>query len=101
MQYLKGVSSLAIEEEFCTGCGFCIQVCPHAVIALEDRKAFVRERDACMECGACKRNCPFGAISVEAGVGCANAILRGMLTGRETTCGCSCDGTSASGSECC
>jgi ferredoxin len=43
--------------------------------------------DACTECGACQKNCPFAAIEVEEGVGCAAAILIGLLTGTEPTCG--------------
>lgn len=91
MLYLKGVASLTIDRDRCTGCGACLDVCPHAVIVLQDRRAFVLTRDACMECGACQRNCPFGAIDVQAGVGCANAIIKGMLRGTPPQCGCSCD----------
>lgn len=91
MQYLKGVSSLKIDANLCTGCGSCMDVCPHAVIAMDEEKAFVQELDSCMECSACRMNCPFGAIQVEAGVGCASAIFKGMITGKEPVCGCSCD----------
>jgi hypothetical protein len=41
-----------------------------------------------MECGACARNCASGAIAVKAGVGCAAAIIGGMLRGTEASCGC-------------
>jgi ferredoxin len=45
----------------------------------------------CMECGACQRNCPAGAISVDAGVGCASAMIKAALTGsKETSCGPEC-----------
>jgi ferredoxin len=52
------------------------------------KKATARDKDACMECGACKRNCPTGAISVEIGVGCAYAIVTGMIKGTAPQCGC-------------
>jgi hypothetical protein len=42
-------------------------------------------------------NCPFSALSVKPGVGCAAAIIKGMLTGTEPECGCS----DSSGSSCC
>jgi hypothetical protein len=42
-----------------------------------------------MECGACTNNCEFGAIEVKAGVGCAAAVIRGMISGGEPECGCS------------
>jgi hypothetical protein len=41
-----------------------------------------------MECGACAKNCDFGALSVDSGVGCASAIITGLLTGKEPSCGC-------------
>jgi ferredoxin len=86
-QYLKNVVTLRYDPEKCIGCGRCAEVCPHAVFAVEDRLARVADRDRCMECGACALNCPTEAIAVQAGVGCAAAILVGMLTGREPSCG--------------
>ena len=58
----------------------CISVCPQDVIELRGRKAVIRDLDSCMECGACRQNCPVGAVEVEAGVGCAYAVIRGVLT---------------------
>jgi len=74
-QYLKNVVTLAVDNQACRGCGQCIEVCPHRVLRLEDKRIAIGDRDACMECGACQRNCAFGAISVRAGVGCAAALL--------------------------
>lgn len=89
LRYLPGVVTLALCEEKCIGCGMCVDVCPHAVFQVEQRKARIVDRDACMECGACARNCPTAAISVEPGVGCAMAIIKGALLGTAPTCGCS------------
>jgi len=50
-----------------------------------------------MECGACALNCEYGAISVDAGVGCATALINGMIAGKEPSCGC--DGVA--GGVCC
>jgi NAD-dependent dihydropyrimidine dehydrogenase PreA subunit len=91
MIYLKDVVTLHLEPEKCTGCRMCINVCPHEVFELRDRKAMIADRDRCMECGACVRNCPAGAIRVNAGVGCAAAVINGMLKGTEPECGCSCE----------
>jgi len=64
-----------------------MDVCPHGVFETVNGKVGITDRDLCMECGACARNCPFGAIRVEQGVGCAAAILIGLLTGTEPSCG--------------
>ncbi len=89
MKYLAGVASLELSSERCTGCGTCLDVCPHNVFKLENRKAVILDKDLCMECGACAMNCPFGALSVDKGVGCAAALINSMVTGGEPTCGCS------------
>jgi ferredoxin len=88
MKYLPGVATLALDPVTCIGCGMCAEVCPHAVLPIDGRKAGIVDRDACMECGACQRNCPVQAITVEAGVGCAAAIIIGALKGTEPTCDC-------------
>jgi NAD-dependent dihydropyrimidine dehydrogenase PreA subunit len=72
LRYLEGVTTHELDPDKCRGCGMC-------------------DRDACIECGACQLNCQPGAITVEAGVGCAAAIIQGKLKGTEPTCDC-CDG---------
>lgn len=79
MKYLKNVVTLKLDEEKCTGCGICTEVCPHQVFKLFDGKVAIQDRDSCMECGACARNCPFSVISVAAGVGCAYAVIKGKF----------------------
>lgn len=88
MIYLKNVATLQYDSSKCAGCGMCAVVCPHGVFQMAGKKAVMTDRDRCMECGACARNCAFGAIGVEQGVGCAAAIIKGMLTGKEPSCGC-------------
>ncbi len=97
--YLKNVVTLELDGELCTGCGICLDVCPHEVLAVADKKAYIADRDSCMECGACATNCPFDAIRVDYGVGCAQALLIASLTGREPTCGCC--GADETESTCC
>jgi ferredoxin len=87
MTYLKDVVTLDLNEEKCAGCGMCTEVCPQAVIATNDLgRAWIKDRDACMECGACSRNCPTGAFSVQAGVGCAAAVINSMLGRSDAPC---------------
>ena len=89
MKYLSNVASIELFTGKCTGCGMCLDVCPHEVFALNNKKAIILDRDRCMECGACVNNCPFGALSVAKGVGCAAALINSMITGGEPSCDCS------------
>jgi NAD-dependent dihydropyrimidine dehydrogenase PreA subunit len=95
MKYLADVTTLAYVAEKCVGCGRCVEVCPRGVFEMKGKRATITDRDLCMECGACARNCDFGAVSVNAGVGCAAAIINSMFRGGEPTCGCSDAGGSA------
>lgn len=84
-------NTLTYNAESCTGCGLCVDVCPHGVFAMNERVAQLVRPAACMECGACQRNCPFGAISVDSGVGCAASMFLAALQGKgldEGTCAC-------------
>lgn len=93
-KYLKNVATLQLDKEKCVGCGMCKDVCPHGVFVLNKGKARIIDLDSCMECGACLKNCAFSAIAVSPGVGCAAAIIKGLLTGSEPSCDCS-------GGDCC
>jgi len=88
MKYLANVATLQYSSDKCTGCGRCVEVCPQGVFAMRDKRAAITDKDLCMECGACALNCEFGAITVNSGVGCAAAIINGMITGSEPSCGC-------------
>lgn len=98
MRYIPNVTTLSLDAEKCTGCGMCVDVCPHAVFAMEDSKVKITDRDACMECGACALNCAAGAVTVDAGVGCAAAVLNGLIRGTEPSCDCS---KEKGGNSCC
>ena len=89
MTYLKNMTTLKLDNSKCTGCGICIDVCPHNVFAINNGKSQIINKDNCMECGACKRNCPINIIEVDSGVGCAQAIINGLLSGKEASCDCS------------
>ncbi len=85
--HLKNVATLSFDAGKCTGCRTCLTVCPHQVFRMNGRTAQIDRRDACMECGACEKNCPAGALTVQAGVGCAAAVINQML-GRTDDCCC-------------
>ena len=88
LSYLKNVVTLKLDENKCTGCGMCLEVCPHQVFKMNGRHAMIRNRDACMECGACRKNCPAQAIYVESGVGCAAAVINSLLGKSDAACCC-------------
>jgi NAD-dependent dihydropyrimidine dehydrogenase PreA subunit len=88
LRYIEDAVTLAYDQELCNGCGLCVAVCPRAVFAMRGRRAALVDGGACLECGACALNCVTGAITVDAGVGCAQAIITGWLTGSEPSCDC-------------
>ncbi len=98
LRYLPEVVTLELDPTRCDGCRMCLRVCPQGVFTFVDKRAEIADRDACMECGACALNCEAGALTVRSGVGCAEAILRGMLSGTEPTCDC---GTADEKTSCC
>jgi len=81
-RYLENVATLKLDQPTCIGCGRCMEVCPHQVFLITEKKASITDRDACMECGACALNCPVKAISVDAGVGCASGMINEWLRER-------------------
>jgi NAD-dependent dihydropyrimidine dehydrogenase PreA subunit len=81
-------STLSLDDELCSGCGRCAEVCPHGVFDTAGPTAEIVRGELCMECGACALNCPREAVTVRKGVGCAAAILTGLLRGTAPSCGC-------------
>lgn len=92
--YPENGKSLLVDEQKCSACEQCLNVCPHEVFVIKNKTAFVERRGSCMECGACARNCPMGAISVSRGVGCAAAIIN-RYRGKKGECNCD------TGANCC
>jgi NAD-dependent dihydropyrimidine dehydrogenase PreA subunit len=51
-----------IDEDKCTGCGDCLEVCPEeGAIVLQEDKAVINQ-DICTGCADCLTACPEGAI---------------------------------------
>ena len=81
-------NTLQYDPKLCTNCGFCSTVCPQGVFEAGETSARMVNRSACIECGACMLNCEPRAIQVQAGVGCAAAMIQAALTGKkEPACG--------------
>ena len=85
LKYL-GMNTLEYDVDKCTGCKMCVIVCPHRIFQIEGKKAVVTAKDKCIECGACMRNCAFEAIKVDAGPGCAAAVLASKFGGKKEVC---------------
>ena len=52
-----------IDEERCTQCGECAEVCPASVISMNDYPEITNE-EGCYRCQHCLAVCPTGAVSV-------------------------------------
>ncbi len=87
LAYLRGVTTLRLDDHKCTSCGICIEVCPQGVFSIRGNKVTAAEVDSCIECGACALNCPFDALSVKSGAGCAKALLRRRPDQNKGACG--------------
>lgn len=54
-----------VDEESCTGCGACVELCPVGAITLVAGHAHI-DQATCIDCEACVDACPEGAIVVAA-----------------------------------
>lgn len=90
MIYLKNVSTLEFNKEKCIKCLTCLSVCPREVLKFVNKEIQIIEKDRCIECGACSLNCEPEALKVDAGVGCAAAMISALKSGKpvdEACCG--------------
>jgi len=54
-----------IDEETCTGCGACVDICPHKILYLDDEKCKVTDETRCDRSKGCEHVCPTGAITIQ------------------------------------
>jgi heterodisulfide reductase subunit A len=51
-----------VDEDACTGCGICVEVCPYEARTINERKRIAEVNDAlCAGCGGCIAACPSNA----------------------------------------
>ena len=54
-----------VNEDLCTGCGKCVNVCPYTAIKLNEARGKVEVTDVnCKGCGSCAATCPVGAMQL-------------------------------------
>ncbi|MEW6479962.1 ATP-binding protein [Hydrogenophaga sp.] len=58
-----------IDPTRCTGCGWCVGVCPPHVLSLQaapgwQKKSTLHDADGCTGCALCAVRCPFDAIAM-------------------------------------
>lgn len=68
-----------VNQQKCTGCGTCVQLCPYSAIKLVEDKGRLRsniEKALCAGCGACAAACPSGVITLH---GFTNAQINAQI----------------------
>ncbi len=60
----KGKTSIIVFQDWCKGCGICVEFCPGKVLELDGTtgKAQVVHPEECINCGFCELHCPDFAI---------------------------------------
>ncbi len=55
-----------VNEELCTGCAKCVDVCPFQAITLDEERSLANIIEAkCNGCGSCASTCPVGAMQLK------------------------------------
>lgn len=58
---------VSIDEDLCTGCATCVDLCYNKAIELNDDGKAEREEEFCVGCGVCAYHCPESVISLVEG----------------------------------
>ena len=58
---------IIVDNDKCTGCGTCVDVCPVGVYELDTEAGKTKRvaEEECIECEACVDQCPEQAIKIE------------------------------------
>ncbi|MHA1459703.1 MAG: 4Fe-4S binding protein [Promethearchaeota archaeon] len=56
-----------MDEDLCTRCATCVDLCYNEAIELNDDGKAEREEEFCVGCGVCAYHCPESAISLVEG----------------------------------
>ncbi|AAM24809.1 indolepyruvate ferredoxin oxidoreductase subunit alpha [Caldanaerobacter subterraneus] len=61
----NSVKKFNIIQEWCKGCGICVEFCPRKVLEIKNGKVHLIDDEKCIKCGICEMYCPDYAIYVE------------------------------------
>lgn len=56
---------LIVDEEWCKGCGICVEFCPKSVLEMKNDIVNIKNIEQCIQCGQCELRCPDYAIYLE------------------------------------
>lgn len=56
--------NIVIVDEYCKGCGICVDFCPTDVLEIKGNLVRVKNLEACTKCQLCDLRCPDFAIQV-------------------------------------
>lgn len=57
---------VSVDTDRCTGCAFCLRVCPAKALYIKDKKtAMIEINNMCVFCGDCAAICPEQAIRMK------------------------------------
>ena len=59
-----GAITAEVDENECSGCGTCIELCPYKAVKKDERGIARTIRALCKGCGLCGASCPEGAITI-------------------------------------
>jgi len=64
--HARGEAPFTLDEQKCTLCGQCVEVCSYVSKALKiEEEKLILDKNKCWRCGRCVRVCPTGALSVD------------------------------------
>jgi formate hydrogenlyase subunit 6/NADH:ubiquinone oxidoreductase subunit I len=55
-----------VDAALCTGCGWCVEVCPTRCLARGPHQPWMPRPMDCVSCSVCALICPAGALKMEA-----------------------------------
>jgi heterodisulfide reductase subunit A len=64
-ELLQEPTVAVVDEDLCTGCGYCENVCAYNAVEVNPQKKAKVNEALCTGCGACAATCPSGAIQVK------------------------------------